>query len=231
LGFQPETYDLVDVAISPPALAVVRADIADEIRKELARELHDTVAQNLTAMVVQIEQFKEDQYGRETAIRELATLQHTTREILNQVRELLHDLRSDDGLAAGFADIVRDGLLRRLAAQTGIKTRIKVSRRWPERLGQQTAHSLYRIAQEALTNVRNHSGASAVTVTLDNRGGHLVMVISDNGHGHSPLAERGHGTGIIGMEERAVLLGGECTVSRRPGRGTTVKVSFGWSGA
>ena len=91
----------------------------------------------------------------------------------------------------------------------------------------------YRIVQEALSNVAQHSGATACTVTLNARDGLLRLAIEDNGHGVGPAGNRaiaGRGLGFIGMRERAQSLGGSFMVSDRAGGGTTVVVRLPLNG-
>ena len=87
------------------------------------------------------------------------------------------------------------------------------------------ASALFRILQESLTNVSRHAQASRVEIALDRRDGAVTLVIRDNGRGFSPDAPRKPNSfGLMGLRERAYLLGGEVDIASEPGRGTTVEV-------
>lgn len=197
---------------------------SDEIRRMLARELHDCVAQTLTTMLIELENFKVEQTGRQSVLRQLGELQESTRDVLTSLRGVLYDLRGETGIEEGFAEAVRV-LLARFQERTHIKVLLSVSPLWPARLRSQTALNLYRIIEEALTNVRMHSGAGLVEVALGPAlGSQLAVSVKDDGRGaESASGGRAPGMGVLGMQERAVLLGGRLEVESETGRGTTVR--------
>jgi signal transduction histidine kinase len=84
---------------------------------------------------------------------------------------------------------------------------------------------LFRIAQEALTNVRKHAHATHAEICLKRRGGRVTLSVLDDGRGFSPSRRRSDGHGLVGMRERAKLLGGHLRVSSGPGRGTRIVAS------
>jgi two-component system sensor histidine kinase UhpB len=197
-----------------------------EVRRELARELHDSVAQILTLMVVDMENFKLDQAGQEHVVQKVDSLQESTREVLHNLRQVLYDLREEPSTEGGFVGQVR-ALLVRFEAATGIRSKLKVSSEWPARLSAGTAHNLYRIVEEALNNVRLHSGAGRVDVLLGTNAGIVELTVKDDGRGLPPGdGGRRQGMGTMGMRERAVLLGGELDVTSNGSGGTTVKGVF-----
>src|SRR6266571_6941319 len=87
-----------------------RAADSDEIRRMLARELHDRVTQTLTTMLIELENFKVEQTGRQSVLRQLDELQGSTRDVLNNLRTVLYDLRGEEGIEVAFIESVR-GLL------------------------------------------------------------------------------------------------------------------------
>src|SRR6266581_9130058 len=115
-----------------------RAADSDEIRRTLARELHDRVAQTLTTMLIELENFKVEQTGRQSALRQLDELQESTRDVLTNLRHVLYDLRGETGIEEGFADAVRV-LLRRFEEKTHVHVSLSVSPSWPLRLRSQAA--------------------------------------------------------------------------------------------
>jgi len=194
-----------------------------EVKRELARELHDSVAQILTLMVVDMENFKLDQAGQHQVVERVDSLQESTRAVLHNLRQVLYDLREEPSTESGFVQQVR-ALLLRFEGATGIRSMLKVSSEWPSPLSAATAHNLYRIVEEALNNVRMHSGAGRVDVMLAANGDGVELTVQDDGRGLSPGdGGRRQGMGMMGMRERAVLLGGELDVMSRGSGGTTVK--------
>jgi signal transduction histidine kinase len=197
--------------------------LESEAKRGLARELHDSVAQILTLMVVDMELLKLDQAQSPSVITRVDSLQESTREVLHNLRQVLYDLRGEPSTDSDFVQSVR-ALLIRFEGSTGVRSRLRVSAEWPSRLSATTAHNLHRIVEESLSNVRLHSGAGEVDVSLSSAGGGIELTVSDDGRG-LPLSigpER-TGMGLLGMRERAVLLGGELQVIRNSGEGTTVK--------
>jgi len=194
-----------------------------EVKRRLARELHDSVAQILTLMVVDMENFKLDQADQHQVVSRVDSLQESTREVLHNLRQVLYDLREEPSTDNSFVQQLRT-LLSRFERSTGIRSKLQVSTGWPSRLSAATAHNLYRIVEEALNNVRLHSGAGEVDVTLVATSDGVVLTVQDNGRG-VPAADgdRRQGMGVMGMKERAVLLGGELDIISNGSGGTTVK--------
>jgi signal transduction histidine kinase len=181
--------------------------IQEEERIRIAREIHDELGQALTAMKIDL------QHGeREKVARRID-------EVVDLVRRIATDLRpgvlDDLGITAAL-----EQQLRRVRESSGITTRLTVEEE--PRLDTLTGATLYRIAQEALTNVVRHSGATEVDAALTVRDGAVVLEIRDNGKG---IAAEDAGSrralGLVGMRERAELLGGSVEV-RGNGGGTTV---------
>jgi two-component system, NarL family, sensor histidine kinase UhpB len=194
-----------------------------EVKRQLARELHDSVAQILTLMVVDMENFKLDLTGQNHVVEKVDSLQESTRAVLHNLRQVLYDLREEPSTESGFVQQVRS-LLARFEGTTGIRSMLKVSSEWPARLSSATAHNLYRIVEEALNNVRLHSGAGRVDVMLVANGDGVELTVQDDGRGLPPSdGARRQGMGMLGMRERAVLLGGELDVTSNGGGGTTVR--------
>lgn len=199
-------------------------DHSEEIRRALARELHDRVAQTLTTMLIELENFKVEQTGRRSVLQHLDELQDSTRDVLSNLRHVLFELRGETGIEEGFADSIRL-LLARFEERTQVSATLSVSSSWPARLGTQAAVNMYRIVEEALRNVRMHSGARLVEVGLGPwYDKHLAVEIRDDGRGIDGEAGQGPtGLGVLGMRERALLLGGRLEVERRDSGGTTVR--------
>ena len=107
---------------------------SEQIKKELARELHDQVAQNLTALLMQTQVFVGGQQGRRDVVDELTFVQSSVREVLNNVRQLLFDLRGKPRLADDLIQALKEGLLPTFRRRTGLKVSLWTSRSWPAAL-------------------------------------------------------------------------------------------------
>ncbi len=201
----------------------------EEERARLARDLHDEVAQGLVSAIVGLRMLAKHQGANAGLRQELQGMSDDLAETLNQSRGIITGLRSALGEKKTFVEAVRDDLLARVGSQTGAMCGFE-TRDWPENLEPEAALNLYRIVQEALTNIRKHSRPSNLLLKLDGTDEqHLAIVVQDDGCGfdlsrmEDALAGDHHG--IVGMDERAELLQGELEVASTPGLGTTVKVT------
>lgn len=195
----------------------------EDERARIARDIHDTVAQDLAALRLQAERlgarFPEGD-GRD-AIR---ALEEQTRVILTTIREVLLDLRltvlEDMGLISTLA-----WSLERLRELHGIQGAFEVDGEERE-LPYSLSVPLYRIYQECLRNIVQHADASHVFVTLGFEDDAVTLVVEDDGRGFDAagraLRRDGSGLGMLGMEERARLLGGHLEITSSPDEGTTV---------
>ena len=193
----------------------------EEERKRIARELHDETAQALTSVLVRV-RILEKSGGKEELGKALGELRDLTADTLEGVRRMAVDLRppvlDDLGVEAALSSHVEE-----------------FSRRWSNpveldcgrlnRLSPAVGLIVYRIVQEALSNVARHASAAKAAVRVIHRNGLMRVEIEDDGVGFDvKLTERPQeaGLGIFGMEERASLLGGTLTIDSTPDRGTTV---------
>jgi len=198
----------------------------DRILSELARELHDQLAQPLNGLLMQTEVFIREQQGNRAVVPQFDYVKTSVREVLNNMRQILCDLRGEPGLSNGLAQTLADRLLATYELRTGIKVNLWVSRSWPVTLPPETSIHLYRIIQEALTNAHKHGRAGSVQVALQASRERLVVKIRDDGRGIAWIDEKPIGMGMVGMRERAALCGGLVTIRSRPASGTTVTVSI-----
>jgi len=202
------------------------AGVEEEVKRLLARELHDRVAQTLTGMLVDVENFKSEQVDWSDVVRELDLIQGATRQVLSSIRQLLHDLRGEPLLGGSFVDAARV-LAAREQEKAAISATVVVGEGWPEHMSEPASLNLYRMLEEALSNVRRHSGASTVQVSLGAYSDtELELVIADDGRGVDTDPSRPVGFGTIGMRERALLLGGRVAIESGRERGTTVRAVF-----
>jgi signal transduction histidine kinase len=212
---------------APGGLPRSRPRLADdEIERLVARELHDRVAQTLTTMLIDLENFKAEQVGREGVLRQMNMLQDSTRGVLTSLRELLYELRGIPSVEDRFLDTL-GMLVTRFQERTQIEATLSVLPEWPARVTAPAARNLYRIIEEALVNVRQHSGAKSVAITLESNSDSEVSVcVSDDGRGLELEASGPIGLGLLGMSERAVFLGGKLRIETISGVGTTLRVTI-----
>jgi two-component system NarL family sensor kinase len=193
-----------------------------EERARLAREIHDTLAQGLTAIALNIEgamhrlETHPDQ-ARERLEQALAM----ARENLEDARRSVLDLRGAAQLEGKPLAEALAGLARAFTSDTGIPATVQSTN--VDGLSLRVESELFRIAQEALTNVRKHARAHSVQIGLRKRGTSLTLSVRDDGRGFV-VSEARHadGQGVVGMRERARVLGGHLTISSGPGKGTRV---------
>jgi len=202
--------------------ALRRVVAAQELeRRRLARELHDETGQALTSILLGLKGVedarREDELRAATA--QLRALVVTT---LQDVRRLAVELRpkalDDFGLVPAL-----ERLAETFHEQTGIEVELE-PRLGDERLPSELETALYRITQEALTNVVKHAQAKRVSIVLARREGSVTAVIEDDGRGFAAAKAREDGLGILGMQERIALLDGRLDVESSPGGGTTLAV-------
>ena len=196
-------------------------------RKRISRELHDEAGQALTSLLMGLTRI--EQSASEPDVKaEAAELRATTTGALDLMRDMARDLRpstlDDLGLVAALGRYVAD-----YGPRHHLETDFQAASMDGARLPAETEIVLYRIAQEALTNVSRHANARSVNVLLERRNGHAILVVEDDGQGFDAEQVRetampGAKLGILGMEERAGLVGGTLTVESRPGAGAAVFV-------
>lgn len=198
-----------------------------DLRQYLARELHDSVVQTLQLMLVEMEQFKHEQLDRGTVVKEVTGYQAQTREVLNELRDMLYDLRDEPLIEADFTHGMR-ALIAGFERRTGIRSRITVSRGWPQTIRRTAAMNLRRIVEEGLTNIRRHSRAERCLVSLGEQNVQTLLIqIRDNGVGFVRDEEAGQESiGLAGMRERVLLLGGRLTVESSSEGGTVLRAAI-----
>lgn len=194
-------------------------------RNRLAREMHDTLAHTLSGLAVQMETIKAYwDVDPQTAHSLLDKSLFSARSGLEETRRALKALRAspldDLGLAEAVTALVEDA-----AARASLTADISVADRLPP-LSPDVEQCIYRVTQEAVTNVVNHAKAKNLIVKLEYSGGKMKLSVRDDGlgfdTGDNSLANH---FGLKGMRERANLIGGELSIISQPGSGTTVQLT------
>jgi two-component system sensor histidine kinase UhpB len=202
--------------------AVLRAQ--EQERSRIAQDLHDEVNQALTAILLRLEATMADAplhlVSELSETKQLAT--QAMEELLHLARELRPTALDDHGLVPALASQVSN-----FGERTGIRSTFHRHGDLPE-LSDEEQLVLYRVAQESLSNVVQHSQASAVRVELSSVG-RTVLRIRDDGCGFQPDRRSGGRLGVSGMRERALLVGGRPNVFSAPGEGTTIELTMGAS--
>jgi two-component system, NarL family, sensor histidine kinase UhpB len=193
-------------------------DAQEDERARVARDLHDEVNQSLTGLLLHLEAAR--QSAPPELIPELtetkALANRAMDELLSVARQLRPTALDDLGLEAALTAHVED-----LERRSGITASFEVDGDLRE-LQPEVQLVLYRVAQEALSNAARHSAADRIGVRVRRADGRAELTVSDNGRGFS-FDEAGGGLGILGMRERALLVGGELGIESRP-TGTTVRL-------
>src|SRR4051812_13581553 len=191
----------------------------EQERLRIARELHDEIGQTLTAIALEAERAAEAAAGvkdREPWMRVAEWAQRSVEDLRRIARELRPEALDDLGLVNAFI-----ALCNRVSAQADIEIDRQLTDRIPPH-DPDIDLVVYRVAQEALTNVMRHSGASKATVSLDVIEDRLRLRVTDDGRGIVD-GERGDlKTGLAGMRERAMLVGGALTIRSGPNEGTEI---------
>jgi len=186
--------------------------------RRFSHELHDELGQSLTAVRTNLTALDQDGQPGPERLRDSIRLVDEAIGNVRQLSQLLRPTILDDfGLEAGLR-----WLCEGFAARTAIG--VDLESQYPGRLPDETETHLFRIAQEALTNVARHAGAKRVVVRLEARGAEIFLTIRDDGRGLPPAGSEGRGLGLIGMRARARSAGGDATVRSRPGEGVVIEV-------
>ena len=188
-------------------------------RARLARELHDETGQALTSILLGLKPLEQTVDSTE-ARDALASVRELVISTLQDVRRLAVELRPSALDDFGLVPAV-ERLTDTFREQSGLRVDLE-SQLGNERLATDAETTLYRVIQEALTNVIKHADAERVSILLRRKDGAVVAVVEDDGSGFDPGSARQDALGLAGMRERVSLVGGRLQVESSPGAGTTV---------
>ena len=212
--------DMLGIAIERVRLFERSAELgAVEERNRLAREIHDTLGQGQAAVLMQLEAMDalfEAGAGREKLQRILSQLMAMVRTNLEEVRRSVSDMRAASLEGRSLAEALA-GL-----ASAGTDPEVVVEIVGTRPLPSRVEVGLYRIAQEALANARQHAHARQVRLELEITPAAATLRIADDGRGFAPEQLAGERFGLVGLRERARLLGGRLDVESKPGQGTRI---------
>ena len=212
LGF-PQTLEVGPGDGSAPQ----DVEAPDQFEVHVARELHDQVAHPLIELLLQIRELRVA-HGDEPVAQELAAVEDSTRQVLRQSREMLIDLRGRGHIRINFTQALR----AELPSLPGREPDLHVTSRWPRRINGWAAFNLQRIIQQAVVNAWQHGRARNVRIYLDvNEADQAVVAVVDDGIG---LQSATDGFGMVGMRERAEILGGTLSAESKSPGGTRIEV-------
>ena len=200
----------------------------EDERRRIARDLHDQLGQRLTALRLKLASLNAAAGENEILTPKINRLQEIALRLDAEVSYLAWELRPTALDDLGFAAAV-GAFVEEWSQHFEITADFQAAKMPKRRLSPQIEIHLYRIAQEALNNVAKHAGAKQVSVVLEKRDNRIILIIEDNGTGFVPgkisVPDRsGRGLGLLGMQERATLIGGEVEIESAPGNGTTIYV-------
>ena len=191
-------------------------------RTRMARDIHDTLAQGFTGVIVQMEAAEEAlmEEDPENAVRHVRRARKLARESLGEARRSVHALRPQALEKAGFADALK-AIIKNTTVGTSLRTEFQLKGE-PRQLGPGVEDNLLHIGQEALTNALRHARATKFQAQLSFGSEAVRLELSDNGDGFSIDGGNDGGLGLIGMKERAEQIGATVEVSTIPGSGTRI---------
>jgi signal transduction histidine kinase len=198
----------------------------EEERKRIARELHDEIAQAVTALLMSLEGIEIP--GAEISLMlqdRISRAKRLSENALHELRAMIHDLRPAALDDLGLFPAIRwhaEQHLTPLGIQVSIDTRALKSRLPPS-----VETVVFRVMQEAISNISRHANARNVRILLESNGTAMIARIEDDGLGFEPSRPRGgEGWGLVGMRERVNLIGGKVEVSTAPGSGTKIVITI-----
>ena len=230
LAFNQMSQDLTQIAVLRQERENLQRQLLEKVisaqeeeRRRIARELHDSTSQSLSSLLIGLRMLEAN--CTEPDQKQVSDLHRVAAQTLDEVHSLAMQLRprtlDDLGLSAA---------LERLAFEWQARFKVPVDLAitlGDSRLPENVETALYRIIQETLTNVARHANARSVSILLERRNGSVITVVEDDGCGFENDNSSGDfHLGLLGMRERAELLGGRLTIESNPGQGTSVFVEI-----
>lgn len=219
-----QTEMLERQAAEQRAVELVRKLVStqEDERARVARDIHDSVGQQLTALRLSLERLQEACRPDTEAVEEVGRALTFARDMDRELDFLAWELRpaalDDLGLAAALSRY-----LKAWSDHLGIPAEFRSAGLGDGRMGRETETTFYRVAQEALNNVAKHAHATRVDIIVEQRDDSLVLVVEDDGVGFDPADFTASASfGLVGMRERAALIGATLQIESAPGVGTTI---------
>jgi PAS domain S-box-containing protein len=199
--------------------------VQEDERRRIARDMHDQFGEQLTALSLRIGLLRDACAERPDLANHVGALAEIAERLDRDVDQLVWELRptalDDLGLRAALANYIQEW-----SERSNIAAELHTTGLLDDRLASEVETALYRIAQEALNNVAKHSRARRVEVILERRPDCVLLILEDDGVGFADAdaGQARHGYGLVGMQERAALVGASLQIESTPGKGTTILV-------
>ncbi len=230
-ALQSEGNELKELSRARSVLMHRVLNAQEEERRRVAREIHDNLGQQLTALSFAISRLRTAGTNGETAEQDIEIAERIAKQLDSEVDFLARRVRPAQIDDLGLEEALRS-FIEEWSEHVGIAASFYSFGLEGMRLGADIEINLYRIAQEALNNISKHAEASRVSVLLENRENGVVLIVEDDGVGFEPAKAEGsesraEGLGLFGMKERSTLIGGTFEIESELSRGTTVFVRVG----
>ena len=202
-------------------------EIQENERKYIARELHDETSQALTSLKIGLHSIEQTANGTSTIVQQVAELKILADQILESLHRLAMNLRPASLDHLGLVEAITS-LAQSTGERSGITVRFKsLGRDQRNRLTEDIESSVYRIVQESLTNIVRHAQATFADVILQWKDDQIMIIVEDDGVGMDLASARSAGhLGLVGMQERTEMLGGQLLIDSHPDMGTTLVVEI-----
>ncbi|MEJ2543296.1 MAG: PAS domain-containing sensor histidine kinase [Calditrichaceae bacterium] len=207
-------------------LALRLQNIREEERTLIAREIHDELGQLLTVLKIQVSLISKKVSGKKKEVdSQIQSSKDLIDQAINTVQKISSKLRPGILDELGLIPAI-EWYVKEFEQLTGIQCECSLTQK-PVELNPEQSTALFRITQEALTNVARHSLAKRVSVYLKNENGTLVLEITDNGIGiHQFQIDNPNSLGLLGIKERAIVFGGKVSINGVPDKGTNLKIEW-----
>ena len=220
---QAEVAEHVRTEAARTVLQRQMATVQEEERRRIARDLHDQTGQLLAGLALAVKAVGLNGPLPPAAAECLAEVKRMANELGEQVHDLAVRLRptalDDTGLWSALSE-----LTTQWSSRSGVPVDLQTVGIEEGRLPEEVETAVYRVVQEALTNVAKHAEASQVSVVVSRRQDHVTAIVEDDGHGFEPEAVSQGRLGLVGMRERVEQVGGQLDIESSPGHGTTILV-------
>lgn len=200
-------------------------NLREDERAKIARDLHDEMGSLLVALKMRVAWLASQLSGEKPLLKEEAGhISELVADAIRSVHQTVAELRPNLQEGFGFAATVED-YVNKFQQRTGIKCKLSLPAGELD-LDANKSVTLFRILQESLNNIVKHAQASQVKIRFAEKDGSLSLLIEDNGVGFDPAVQKKESFGLLGIRERAMMMGGETRISSAPGKGTRVAVTF-----